>query len=57
VVEGPLHFVLLQTDLRKYLVLPDKEIDLGVFVSPDESLVLERIATARGPELLAKKVS
>jgi hypothetical protein len=38
---GPIYFVVAEVDLRKYFILPDRDVDLGVF-QHGETIRIER---------------
>jgi hypothetical protein len=53
-VTGPVYFVLLEIRHRKFLVLPDREIDLGDFDEGD-SVEVERCVVGDAASLIARK--
>jgi hypothetical protein len=52
---GGIYFVLVQIDLRKILILPDREIDLGTFANK-EAITLDRRVSASAIEFVARKI-
>jgi hypothetical protein len=51
---GPIYFVVAEVDRRKLLVLPEKEIDLGLF-GDGESIEIQRLVSAGRIEIRARK--
>jgi hypothetical protein len=53
---GPIYFVVAEVDLRKYLILPGRDVDLGVFEN-DETIQIERRVANGQIEVVARKAS
>jgi hypothetical protein len=51
---GPIYFVVAEVDLRKFLILPDRDVDLGVF-QDKESIEIERQVRNGHAEITARK--
>jgi len=53
---GFVRFLVPHFDLRKILILPDREIDLGTFAN-NETITLDRRVSGTAIEFVARKVS
>jgi hypothetical protein len=51
---GPIYFVVAEVDLRKFLILPDQDVDLGIF-QDKESIEIERQVRNGQTEITARK--
>jgi hypothetical protein len=51
---GPIYFVAVEVHRREYLILPDRDIDLGDFEDDEELQVERRVSNGR-IEVLARK--
>jgi hypothetical protein len=53
---GPIYFVISEIDRRKFLILPDRELDLGVF-KDSESIEFERQSRNGRTAITARKAT
>jgi len=53
---GGIHFVLVQIDNQKIVILPEREIDLGTFTK-DDDFRIDRKITFNSVEFIVRKVS
>ena len=55
-VSGGIHYVIVLIDQQKIVILPDREIDLGVFTD-DDQISIDRKISFKGVEFSFRKVS
>jgi hypothetical protein len=53
---GPIYFVVAEIDLRKFLILPNRDLDLGVF-QDNESIEIERQSRNGLTEITARRAT
>jgi hypothetical protein len=51
---GPIYFVVAEVNLRKFLILPDRDVDLGIF-EYNEKIEIERYARDDQIQITARR--